>query len=102
MVTAIAVAAGLTLLAWQVQRTGTDNIARGIMAVGWWGAAGMGALDPVRLILADVEPPLRDRLLVGRPVVGAIEPWVPALQAGEQPLQRGPVTTAAFPVNQSA
>jgi hypothetical protein len=46
------VAAGLTLLAWQVQRTGTDNIARGLMAVGWWGAAGIGVLSLLRFTRA--------------------------------------------------
>ena len=35
--------------------------------------AGMVTLEPVRLVLADVEPALRDRFLVGGPVVGAVE-----------------------------
>ena len=60
------------------------------------------ALEAVGLVLADVKPALRDRLLVGGPVVRAIEARVPALQAGEEPFERGAVTTAAFPVNQSA
>ncbi len=63
---------------------------------------GMVALKPVGLILADMEPPLRDRLLVGGPVVGAVETRVPALHAGKELVEGGPVTTAAFPVNQSA
>jgi len=46
--TAIAVAAGLALLVWQIQRTGADNIARGLMAVGWWGAAGILLLSLLR------------------------------------------------------
>jgi hypothetical protein len=62
--------------------------------------AGMVALDAMGLILADVEPALRDRLLVGRPIVGAVEARVPALQPGKQPFERGPVTTAELPVNQ--
>ena len=64
--------------------------------------AGMVALEAVGLVFADVEPTLRDRLSVGRPVIRAIEARVPALQAGEEPLQGGAITTAAFPVNQSA
>ena len=48
MLTAIAVAAGVALLVWQVQRTGADNIARGLMAVGWWGAAGIMVLSLLR------------------------------------------------------
>src|SRR5215212_3998615 len=65
--------------------------------------AGVIALEPVRLVLADIEPPLRDRLLVGGPVVGAVETRVPTLRhAGKKLLESGPVTTAAFPVNQSA
>lgn len=64
---------------------------------------GVVALDDVGVLLADVEPALRDGLLVGGPVVGADKLRVPSLpQAGEQPLQGGPVTTAEFPVNQSA
>ncbi|MCC2664520.1 MAG: hypothetical protein K0S35_2442 [Geminicoccaceae bacterium] len=72
--------------------------------------AGMVALEAVGLVpgsgpgqaLADIEPKLRDRLLVGGPVVGAVETRVPALHAGKQPFESGRVTTAAFPVNQSA
>ena len=62
----------------------------------------MVALEPMRLVLADIEPPLRDRLLVGGPVVGAVETRVPALHAAKEPFESGRVTTAAFPVNQSA
>ena len=64
--------------------------------------AGMVALEPVGLVLADIEPTLRDRLLVGGPVVGAVETRVPALHAGKELVESGRVTTAAFPVNQSA
>ena len=45
---------------------------------------GMVALKAVGLILADIEPPLRDGLLVGGPVVGAVETRVPALHAGKE------------------
>ena len=64
--------------------------------------ASMVALETMGLILADIEPPLRDGLLVGGPVVGAVETRVPALHAGKELVEGGPVTTAAFPVNQSA
>src|SRR3954452_7747049 len=63
--------------------------------------AGMVALDPVGLVLADVEPALRDQLGVGRPVVGAVETRLPALHALDQPAQGGGVTTPALPVNHS-
>ncbi|HEX5069755.1 MAG TPA: lysylphosphatidylglycerol synthase domain-containing protein [Vicinamibacterales bacterium] len=46
--TAIAVAAGLGLLVWQIQRTGADNISRGLLAVGWWGAAAILVLSFLR------------------------------------------------------
>ena len=59
----------------------------------------MVALDAVRLLLADVEPALRDQLGVGRPVVRAVETGVPALHPFEQSAQGGGITTAAFPVN---
>jgi hypothetical protein len=46
---------------------------------------------------------LRNRRRVGRPIIGAVKARVPALpHAGEQPLEGGPVTTAALPVNQLA
>ena len=48
----------------------------------------------------DVEPSLRDRLLVGRPIVGAAKARVPALQAAEEPLQGSSIATAAFPVHE--
>ena len=65
--------------------------------------AGVVALDAVRLLLADVQLALRNRRRVGRPIIGAVKARVPALpHAGEQPLEGGPVTTAALPVNQLA
>jgi hypothetical protein len=45
---------------------------------------------------------LRDQLGIGSPVVGAVETRVPALHAAKEPFESGRVTTAAFPVNQSA
>ncbi len=62
----------------------------------------MVALDAMRLLLADEEPALRDGLLVGGPVVSAVETRVPALHAAKKLLESGPVTTATFPVNQLA
>src|SRR3954452_12895885 len=60
----------------------------------------MVALDAVRLLLADEQPPLRDQLGVGVPAVGAVEADTPALQSLEQPLARGLVTTAQLPVDE--
>ena len=64
--------------------------------------AGVVALDPVRLLLANKESALRDQLGIGSPVVGAVETRVPALHAAKEPIESGRVTTAALPVNQSA
>src|SRR3954471_9581556 len=55
------------------------------------------ALDPVGLLLADVEPALRDQLGVGRPIIGAVEADAPALRSFQQPLAGGLVTTAQLP-----
>ena len=56
----------------------------------------------LRLILADVVPPNRQGLLVGRIVVGAEQAHAPALQALEQAIQRALVAAAALPINQPA
>jgi hypothetical protein len=45
--------------------------------------AGMVALDAVRLLLADVQPPRRDQFSVGRPIVRAVEACAPTLDALE-------------------
>ena len=64
---------------------------------------GVVAFDPVRLVLADVVPPLRDRVAVGSPVIGPVEAGVPALlQASKEPVEGGAIATAALPVNQLA
>jgi hypothetical protein len=62
--------------------------------------AGVVALDPVRLVLADIELADGEQFGVGLPAVGAIQPRPPALQALQQPLQGSSIATAAFPVNQ--
>src|SRR6188472_888396 len=59
----------------------------------------MVPLDAVGLVLADVEPPLRDQLGVGRPIVRAVQTRVPALHPFEQSAQGGGVTTPTLPVN---
>src|SRR4051794_17668142 len=60
----------------------------------------MVALDAVGLLLADVEPALRDQLGVGRPIIGTVEADAPALRSFEQPLAGGLVTTAQLPVEE--
>ena len=62
----------------------------------------MVALDPVRLVLADVEPADGQQLGVGLPPIGAVQPGPPILQALQQPLAGGSIATAALPVNQAA
>ena len=64
--------------------------------------AGVVALDPVGLLLADVKLTLRDQGRVGLPAVGAVEPHAPALQAIEEALEGGPVTTAQLPVDEAS
>ena len=65
--------------------------------------AGVVALDAVGFFLADVELTLRDGLLVGGPVVGADQARVPGCPYTlKQAFERGAVTTAELPVNQSA
>src|SRR4051794_4807375 len=60
----------------------------------------MVALDAVGLLLADVEPALRDQLGVGRPIIGTVEADAPALRSFQQPLAGGLVTTAQLPVEE--
>ena len=56
----------------------------------------------LRVILADVMPPNRQGLIVGRVVVGAEQAHAPALQALEQAIQRALVAAAALPIDQPA
>jgi hypothetical protein len=84
VMTAIAVAAGLALLAWQVHHTGADNIAHGLTAVGWWGAAGIGVLSLLRfsarstgwsaLIPVDVPPGRALAAMIAGEAVGSLTP----------------------------
>ena len=46
----LAFVAGAILLAWQVHRTGVDDIARGFRAVGGWGAAAILFLSWLRMV----------------------------------------------------
>jgi hypothetical protein len=62
--------------------------------------AGMIALDSVRLLLADIEPPGRDQFGVSRPGVGTVETCAPALQAFDQLGTSSSVTTAQLPVDE--
>jgi hypothetical protein len=84
VLTVIAAAAGLALLAWQVRATGADNIARGLEAVGWWGAAGVLVLSLTRfvtrstawsaLIPADTPPGRALAAIIAGEAVGALTP----------------------------
>jgi hypothetical protein len=84
LVTAIAVAAGIALLIWQVHRTGADNIARGLAAVGWWGAGGILVLSLLRftarstgwaaLIPADTPPGRALAAMIAGEAAGSLTP----------------------------
>src|SRR5215216_7786116 len=54
------------------------------------------------LILADVGPPDRQGLIIGRVVVGAEQAHAPALQALDQAVQRALGAAAARPIDQPA
>jgi hypothetical protein len=84
LLTALAAAAGLALLAWQVRATGAASIAHGMAAVGWWGAAGVLALSLMRfvarsaawsaLIPADAPPGRALAAIIAGEAVGALTP----------------------------
>jgi hypothetical protein len=84
VLTAIAATAGLALLAWQVRATGTASIARGLAAVGWWGAAVVLVLSLLRfltrstawsaLIPADTPPGRALAAVIAGEAVGALTP----------------------------
>ena len=50
VVSLLALVAGAILLAWQIQRTGVDDIARGFRAVGGWGAVAILFLSWLRMV----------------------------------------------------
>src|SRR3954462_8492373 len=64
--------------------------------------ASVVAFAVLRLILADVVPPDRQGLIVGRVIVGAEQAHAPALQALEQAIQRALVAAAALPLDPPA
>ena len=64
--------------------------------------AGVVALAPLRLVLADVMAPDRQGLIVRCPVIGAEQPHTPACQALEQAVEGGLVALTTFPVDQPA
>ena len=83
-ITLAAAIAGLVLLAWQVRTTGTDNIARGLAAVGWLGSAGVLVVSLLRfvarstawtaLIPADTPPGRALAAIIAGEAVGVLTP----------------------------
>jgi hypothetical protein len=106
---ALAVVLGTALLVWQVRETGTDNILRGMAAVGWMGAGGILLLSFFRFVvrstgwsalIAGETPPGRAlaAMLVGE-ALGSLTPLSfvvsePA-KAAFLASKRGGVTTGA-------
>jgi hypothetical protein len=84
LLTALAALAGLALLAWQIRATGLDAIARGLAAVGLWGAAGVLVLALLRfltrstawaaLIPADTAPGHALAAVIAGEAAGALTP----------------------------
>src|SRR5687767_15329410 len=64
--------------------------------------AGIVALAPLGLILADIVPARRQGRIIGCVVVGAEQTHGPGFQPGQEALQRGLVAVAALPVDQPA
>jgi len=62
--------------------------------------AGVVALGPVSLLLANRLPALRDQHGISFQAIGAGETHTPALQVFEEPLQGSSVTTAQLPVEE--
>src|SRR4051794_11099213 len=61
-------------------------------------------VDPLnghRFILADVVPPNRQERVVRRIIVCTVQRDAPGLQPLQQPVQRGGITTATFPVDEA-
>ena len=62
------------------------------------------AVDPLnrhRFILADIVPPNRQERVVRRIIVRTVQRDAPGLQPLQQPVQRGGITTATFPVDEA-
>ena len=62
------------------------------------------AVDPLdrhRFILADVVPPNRQEGVVRRVIVCTVQRDAPGFQPLQQPVQRGGITTATFPVDEA-
>ena len=62
------------------------------------------AVDPLnrhRFILADVVPPNRQELVVRRIIVRTVQRDAPGFQPLQQPVQRGGITIATFPVDEA-
>ena len=60
------------------------------------------SIDPVGLVLADIEAADGQEFGVGLPAIGAVQPGLPAPQPLQEPLQGSAIATAALPVNQAA
>ena len=62
------------------------------------------AVDPLnrhRFILADIMPPNRQERVVRRIIVCTVQRDAPGFQPLQQPVQRGGITTATFPVDEA-
>jgi len=62
------------------------------------------AVDPLnrhRFILADIMPPNRQERVVRRIIVCTVQRDAPGFQPFQQPVQRGGITTATFPVDEA-
>ena len=62
------------------------------------------AVDPLnrhRFILPDIVPPNRQKRVVRRIIVRTVQLDAPGFQPLQQPVQRGGITTATFPVDEA-
>jgi len=62
------------------------------------------AVDPLnchRFILADIMPPNRQERVVRRIIVCTVQRDAPGFQPLQQPVQRGGITIATFPVDEA-
>src|SRR4051812_8317974 len=58
-------------------------------------------LDRHRFILPDIVPPNRQERVVRRIIIGTVQLDAPGSQPLQQPVQRGGITTATFPVDEA-